>query len=213
MTLKPLWTSVLAWAWLASLSGPGWAEPTDANHINPPQQQRRSKDLSGQLNQVLLQPSVARFTDVPLAEVLQFYRDFHQVEIVFLGDDTLLDRRIRVELTDLSFRLTLLTVLKPLELSFYEKDNVLRVISSDVAQRQFASRVYTVPAWAHTEISTSQLQMIVRAALGNQDADTPEVACIRGIVVVSANEEQHARLAPLFERLKDASQDIAPAVR
>jgi hypothetical protein len=101
------------------------------------------------INRELLKPTELEFTEIPLKEAIDYIKDRHEIEIQF--DEKALteaavatDTPITKNLQGISLRSALRLILRPLQLTYVIKDEVLLITSQTEAENQLVVKVYPV---------------------------------------------------------------------
>ena len=101
------------------------------------------------INEELLKPTELDFTEIPLKEAIDYIKDKHEIEIQF--DEKALteaavatDTPITKQLDGISLRSALRLILRPMQLTYVIKDEVLLITSQTEAENQLVVKVYPV---------------------------------------------------------------------
>lgn len=89
------------------------------------------------------------FPEIPLAEVINYFRELHDVPILIQTKDLTdvgitRDEPITLDIKDLSFKNALLQILDPLDLTFVVEREMILITSKDKAAEMLKTRVYPV---------------------------------------------------------------------
>jgi hypothetical protein len=167
-------------------------------------------DVTERADAALRERTELAFADTPLNDVLEFFRDYHQVPIVYAGPAELTRSLITLELPATSLRAALDLLLPPLDLGFVVKNGAIHVVSREQALLTPITRVYVVPEWIGRDQNPEALQNAFQSAAGANPSPEASVTWLNGVVAVTAAEEQHGRIELFVARLRTAVKSLTP---
>jgi len=175
------------------------------------------------LRRLLKQPTQIEFIETPLQDVVEYLKDFHNIEMQIdkralddagLGTDT----PITLNAKGLPLHSALDVILHEHDLTFVVHDGYLWITTAEEAARLKSIRLYPVSDLIEEDGSSAVLEKAVRVALdeaAEQDqqpteAGFPRIATFRGQLVVFATQGEHRRVNQVLNGLRRAL-DLKPA--
>jgi len=152
-------------------------------------------------------PTTFDFDDTPLAEVVDYLKDFHKIEIqiheraledVGIGSDTPITRHLK----GITLRSALRLMLKELDLTYIIRDEVLLITTPEEAEESSYTSVYEVGDLVTEDETVEELATVVGIAL-DEDADT-QIATFRTLLVVRSVQSEHFRIEETLRRFRAA---------
>ncbi|MCA9015977.1 MAG: hypothetical protein KDA77_11650 [Planctomycetaceae bacterium] len=101
------------------------------------------------LEEALRSETEAQFPEVPLSEVMTYFRELHKVPIVIQRVDlgvagVTLDEPVDVSLKDISLKNALIQILDPIDLTYVVERDLILITSKEKAAQMLKTRVYPV---------------------------------------------------------------------
>ncbi|MEK6259314.1 MAG: sigma-70 family RNA polymerase sigma factor [Planctomycetota bacterium] len=120
------------------------------------------------IDQAMTDPTEIAFVDTPLAEVLDFLKELHQIEFfldkeALTADGIATDQLINLSLSGIRLRSALNLILEPLLLDYVIKDEVLFITTRNKTDEMMETRVYNVGRIPHL-LPKELLEIIVGVA-------------------------------------------------
>jgi hypothetical protein len=175
----------------------------------------RLSEAEAAINKVLDEKSNADFVEIPLGDVVEFYREKHKIPIQLdhkplddagIGTDVPITRQIE----GVSLRSILNLLLRELELTYLIKDEVLVITTRDQASQQLETVVYDVldlvTSERDQEVDFASLQEVITATVHpttwSEIGGPGTFAHLQGMVVISQTQAVHRDIADLLTKLR-----------
>lgn len=209
---------------LGSLLLSGFAMAVADDPPNPaPSQQRPVYFPTPAANEIrirdsLSEPTQPAFADTPLADAVDFLRDYHQINI-WIDRTALQDEGvdpslpINLELSGITLRSALRLMLEPYGLTAVVEDEVLKVTTRTAAQQKVVTRVYPVGDLVGSHEDLAAIQQAIQTTTGGRwRSDDAAVAGSISVVprsasiVVKQTHAVHDEIVDLLANLRAAQE-------
>uniref|UniRef100_A0A7C2PHW7 Secretin/TonB short N-terminal domain-containing protein n=1 Tax=Schlesneria paludicola TaxID=360056 RepID=A0A7C2PHW7_9PLAN len=166
----------------------------------------------------LSEPTQPAFADTPLADAVDFLRDYHQINI-WIDRTALQDEGvdpslpINLELSGITLRSALRLMLEPYGLTAVVEDEVLKVTTRTAAQQKVVTRVYPVGDLVGSYEDLAAIQQAIQTTTGGRwRSDDAAVAGSISVVprsasiVVKQTHAVHDEIVDLLANLRAAQE-------
>lgn len=168
-----------------------------------PSEQRIEAALAQPLSRVGLD-----FTATPLEEIIEFLREEYRIEIkldtnaideIGIGPD----EPVTVNLRDIGLESALRLMLRPHDLTFLVRDEVLMITTAEEAQAVLESRIYPIRNNAYADRLVEIIKAVVAPTTWAPDGGEAEVMVLEDRLVIRQTYANHAEINRLLLQLNE----------
>jgi hypothetical protein len=186
------------------------AAESSARTLKAPSAVSEESPAAARIRAALETPTIIEFVETPLADIVEYLKDYHKVEIQLdkkalddngVSSDTPVTRNLR----GISLKSALALILRNLNLTTVIDNEVLMITTSEAAGQRRELAIYNVAGLIKGD-STEQLAEVVRQSLIPSDPGDAEtiVTPYREVLIVQATQENQRRLTELLRQLHRA---------
>jgi hypothetical protein len=194
--------------------------------VAPSAKERRLRCGQPAIEEALAKPTQLQFKDAPLSNVIDFLKDYHGIEIQCdskaMGDAGVgSDTPVTQNLSGVSLRSALNLMLRPLNLTWTIRDEVLLITSPEEAENLLVTKVYDVAdlvvcrdskgeLWddydSLIDVITSTAMPTTWDAVGGPASIAPANFGTAKALAISQTDKVHAEIAALLKDIREVAK-------